>query len=223
MKMRSSKMRRFPLVEEPFAEELAALHRRLPNHLSGPYATERGKLYDVVRYYTDELNKVRKYACPLSTRTLLSSILEAVLLAQILEKSEAAAKSNLWQRAAQDSHRRSVIKGVPLLTFAELIQIASELGLLRTTGVQQRVDKLALESLPELRDLIKFQAWDAKRNREALHSLREVRNAVHPLEMIDKPLNKPTQFEETIWNGLRILLLINVMLEIRSPLNPVGA
>jgi hypothetical protein len=220
-------MKRLKLIEEPFAAELDALHRGLPYYLSGPYASERMKLFKVVRRYTDELNKARKYACPLSTSILISSILEGVLFAKLLEREEAAAKTVTWQRAAEDKHRRqSAIPGIPGLTLAELIQSANELHLLKTTGVQQTVDMLILETLPQglslpkdLRDFIASESWDAKRNHQTLHSLRETRNAVHPLQLIDKEMETYQQFEESIWQGLRVLLLINIILDIKSPLN----
>jgi hypothetical protein len=72
-------MERSNIGEDAFKQELAALHygvRRICR-LAGDYAEERQKLYKVALRYIDELNKVRKYACPLSTNMLLSSILES--------------------------------------------------------------------------------------------------------------------------------------------------
>lgn len=223
--MRSAKMKRSKVVEDAFEGELVALWRGLPYRLDGDHASVRRELYSVAGQYIDELNKVRKYACPLSTNMLLSSILESILLAMILEHSVEAAKSKTWIRAFEEtftfSRRRSPHPNLPMFTFAELIQIADELKLLRTSGVQQKVDLFLLEGLPvSRRKYISLSSWDAKRNHEIMHNLRGIRNAVHPMEIITKDLKHDREdFETTIWMGLRLLLLLNVMLNIKSPLN----
>lgn len=222
--MRSSRMRRSKVIEEAFAGELEALDRGLRRYRPGMYGTS-AKLLQIARTYADELNKVRKYACPLSTNILLASIVEAVLLALILQDVERAAKTQGWKTAVQlasaDSWRTSKEESHPTFSFAELIQIADQMGMLKTVGVQKKVDLLILDGLSsELRDYISLSSWDAKRNHNALHQIRDLRNAVHPLKLVNSEGPRVyEQFEETIWNGLRILLLLNVLLDITSPLN----
>jgi hypothetical protein len=218
-------MKRAKIVEDAFAIELDALNRGLIYLVSGDSSSTRTGLYRVLSRYVDELNKVRKYACPLSTNMLLSSILEAVLLVQILEHSGDASKTTIWMKAAEETFklgkRKAARPELPMLTLAELIQIADELKLLRTSGVQQKVDLMILKDLPaSLREHILLSSWDAKRNHEVLHNLRSVRNSVHPMEMIGRDSGRTyDEYEIVIWRGLRLLLLLNVMLGIESPLN----
>ena len=225
--MRSTKMRRSRIGEDAFEDELKALHHGLqfaPYRMSGDHISTRMELLLVAERYVDELNKVRKYACPLSTNMLLSSILEAVLLVLILEHSVQSAKTRIWIRAAEEAAlgRRKYSKPeIPTLTLSEIIQIADDLKLLRTSGVQQKVDLLLLRDLlpTSLREHISTSSWDAKRNHEIMHNLRSVRNAVHPMEMISKDAGRDyDEFAVAIWMGLRVLLLLNTMLGIKSAL-----
>jgi hypothetical protein len=190
--MRSAKMDRSKTAEAAFATELASLHRgiRRMHSLNGEYADESKKLLRVSLKYIDELNKVRKYACPLSTNILLSSILE----------------SRRRQRFSPE---------IPLFHFAELIELVDEMRLLRTTGVQKRIDTMHIDDLQKLfnidcADLIKANTWDAKRNHELMHRLREFRNAVHPLRIISTcDTSSSTEFVTAVWIGLRLLAVLN--------------
>jgi hypothetical protein len=217
--MRSAKMDRSKTAEAAFATELASLHRgiRRMHSLNGEYADESKKLLRVSLKYIDELNKVRKYACPLSTNILLSSILEALLLALILQNSATARKTKVWIRVDKDESRRRqrFSPEIPLFHFAELIELVDEMRLLRTTGVQKRIDTMHIDDLQKLfnidcADLIKANTWDAKRNHELMHRLREFRNAVHPLRIISTcDTSSSTEFVTAVWIGLRLLAVLN--------------
>jgi hypothetical protein len=226
--MRSKRMDRSKTAQDFFAAELHALDKgiRRMHSPSGSYVEERKKLFSVALSYIDELNKVRKYACPLSTNILLSSILESLLLALILQHSNAARKSKIWERAEKEQLRKGqkINEDIPIFYFADLIELADSLRLFRTLGIQDRIDALLIKDLLkssgiDLSELVKENSWDAKRNHDLMHRLRNFRNAVHPLQIISSETRvDPNDFVKTIWTGLRLLTLLNEMFEIKSPL-----
>src|ERR1700761_2164344 len=205
-------MDRSKTAEDAFEAELNALHRGIKHRRdSGEgLVEERNKLFRVALSYIDELNKVRKYACPLSTNILLSSILESLLLALILKHLSAARKSRVWELAEKDHSRKGerISKDIPALYFSELIEITDYLKLFRTSGLQQKVDLLICEDLflffnEEDRDhmtrQIRENTWDTKRNHELMHRLRSFRNAVHPLQVISRKAKvDSSEFVDTI-------------------------
>jgi len=218
-------MDRDQTVEPAFAKELEALHRGLRKtyDISGHYGEERKKLFEVASRYVDELNKVRKYACPLSTNMLLSSIMESLLLYLILQHADRATTTRTWLKVAtQDRQGVRIDPSVPIFHLAELIQLTDELKLLRTSGVQKKIDDLVVEYLKKLGFEgvpIALDRWDAKRNHELMHKLRGFRNAVHPLQVIsDRNKNDGMDFVVSMWIGLRLLVLLNEMLGFRSTL-----
>ncbi|NYF90699.1 hypothetical protein RBB79_13895 [Tunturiibacter empetritectus] len=230
--MRSKKMDRSKTAEGAFEAELNALYAGIRNMrgFEGDYLEDRKKLFRVTLSYMDELNKVRKYACPLSTNILLGSILESLLLALVLEHSSNARKSKVWEKAEKDQSRKAerISVDIPILYFSELIEITDNLKLFRTSGLQQKIDLLILEDVfPFLRGenrdrmtrQVKENTWDAKRNHELMHQLRGFRNAVHPLQVISsKTKVDPDEFVKTVWSGLRLLVLLNEMFGFNSPL-----
>lgn len=225
--MRSRKLERDPKAELVFAKQLEAMHRGVEYAcLSGEYLEERSKLFRVVSRYIDELNKVRKYACPLSTNMLLSSIMESLLLALALQHGSAASKTKMWAKVLSDKNRQGerINPEVPLFHLAELIQLIAELKLLRTSGVHKDVDNLLCDLIFERldqefdRSLIE-DTWDAKRNHDLMHKLRSFRNAVHPLQILaEQRKNDGTEFTVSIWLGIRLLKLLNVLSGFESPL-----
>jgi hypothetical protein len=226
--MRSRKMDRLKPAEDAFGGELAALMKGVRRQeISGAYSKERKELFKVALRYMDELNKVRPYACPLSTNILLSSISESILLALILDNIERARVMRIWTKAENDKTRKGprLNPDVPLLTFAELIQMADELRLLRTQGLQNKIDAIVCEKLG-LADLgIGMPTLippDTKRNREILHGLRDARNAVHPVKVVLSTTEESQQdFLSAVWKGLRICAALNQILGYGSPLaNP---
>lgn len=197
--MRSKKMDRSKIgAEAHFEQELIALQKGLRSayKASGSFAEERQKLRRVALRYIDELNKVRKYACPLSTNMLLSSIMESLLLVLILQRPSEAAKTRTWSKVLADTKRSGerINPEVPVFYLFELIQLANELKLLRTLGVHERVNRLLIEEQVEKyarstnvrvdTSAIQFDPVDAGRNLKLMHTLRGLRNSVHPVQII---------------------------------------
>ena len=117
--MRSRKMDRSKRGEEAFAAELAALIggiKRRRNTTTEPYAEKCNELLAAALKYMDELNKVRKHACPLSTNILLSSISESLLLSLVLQKTDAR-RTRAWNQAENDSRRKGqrISSDVPVI------------------------------------------------------------------------------------------------------------
>ncbi len=221
--MRSKRMERSALGEDAFKRELDALDYGLRRgyKLVGDYSDERQRLYSVALRYIDELNKIRERACPLSTNMLLSSILESLLLALVLQHSVRARQTATWAKVIKEAPRRGekISSDVPIFHLAELIQLVYELKLLRTSGVQKKVDLLLIQEMPSLATMIQLNTWDANRNHELMHKLRIFRNAVHPLQVISNAdKDEQSEFVTAIWIGLRLLVLLNEMLGIESPL-----
>jgi hypothetical protein len=232
--MRSKKMDRSPTAENHFEHELLALQNgiRCTFKPSGRFAEECQKLMSVALSYIDELNKVRRYACPLSTNILLSSIMESLLLALILQRSYEAAKTRTWAKILQDTKRsgQRINPEVPVFYLAELIQIANDLKLLQTSGVQEKVGRIGLEEITEKyarksnvhinTSNIQFDPVDARRNLDLMHTLRGFRNSVHPVHIISGgSKDEPGDFLTAIWNGLTLLILLNKIFEFESPMS----
>jgi hypothetical protein len=109
---------------------------------------------------------------------------------------------------------------IPIFHLAELIELVDDLKLLRTSGVQKKVTLLLISTIdPNLAARVQLETWDAKQNHELMHKLRSFRNAVHPLQIISNARKEEqSEFTTAIWIGLRLLVLLNEILGIESPL-----
>jgi DNA primase catalytic subunit len=227
--MRSKRINRSETAEAAFEAELVALRRGIIGFrdLGGINVEERKSLFKVTLNYIDELNKVRKYACPLSTSILLSSIMESLLLTLVLRDPNAAKKAStkIWETADRYMKRKSerINPGIPTFHLAELIEIIDDLGLLRTKGIQSKIIAMRIEDagLDEHFDFTELlsDSRDAKRNHDLMHSLRNLRNAVHPtLVVASRKNDQADDFVNMTWMGLIVLALLNEMFSIRSPI-----
>ena len=105
--------------------------------------------------------------------------------------------------------------------------MVDELKLLRTSGLQNKIDAMAWEDLctkmgRRFAMLPPSNSPDGKRNHDLLHDLKNSRNSVHPVLVVSTAASDSEQdFVGAIWIGLRILVLLNEIFGIESPLaNP---
>jgi hypothetical protein len=208
--------------------------------IQGDYIEPRKSLLRVCLDYIDELNKVRKYACPLSLNMLLSASMESVLNVLVIENSRKASETRAWRRSEKELVKGAVrlVPEIPVFTLAGLIEVVDEIKLLKTRGVQNAVDNLILDSfrikfprllgaedfIEELRNSLPIDALEAKRNHDLMHTLRGYRNSIHPLQVIQAEKKDGLgDFSLAILNGLRLIVLLEHLLEIAPVVQQSGS
>jgi hypothetical protein len=216
--MRSERKTRNKVLEDVFDKELSHFRRALYKWRINK--RRESKIIEALDRYIDELNKVRKYACPLSVAILLSAIMEGVLFLRVGDEHEKASTTRTWQKNVAKGE-----EGISNLSLTQLIQIADELLWLRSLGRQALVIQLQINFLrKEFPDLSNWKdpelpKWDAKLNSDTMHNLRKFRNRIHPNELGQASLKRDgDDFVEVLWEGLRLLVLLEYLIGVEPAL-----
>jgi len=218
--MRSDRKKRNEELEDAFDKELTHFSQSIWGWRSANKFRNR-EISSTLNIYINELNKVRKYACPISTAILLSAIMEGVLLLRVLDEHELASKTSAWRKNTTPDDG-----DFPNFSLAQLILIVDELKWLRSVGRQALVSKFYLRTLikqsrfmagmvekNKVISQVSFPEWDAKQNSVTMRNLRQFRNGIHPKELAkDKNRKAATDFIEVLWDGLRLLVFLEFLI-----------
>lgn len=221
--MRSKRLDSNPELEENFKIELSHLNRQLERLSVDDPQLRNLKLVSL--RYVDELNKVRKYRAPLSVSVLLSALMEALLNYICIQKQNKVLLTKAWKKTIERQQRNPKSPKHPYL--AELIEVVDEMALLRSQGLQDKLISLYLANPknvwitdnPAIREAFQKGSnfGEAKGNYKSLHEMRELRNAVHPMTLIESDVRiDGSEFEAVLWRGLRLLLILEHLMGFES-------
>jgi hypothetical protein len=222
--LRSQRFERWEPLEEAFHDELENFDRELAwSRIADSENKERLQaLIDASRRYIDELNKVRKYACPLSTSMLLGSLMETVFNYVCEAQPVKARQTPTWKNWENKNKNRN--EAIPL---ALLIGVIDDMKLLRTQGITRAIfdlwgkwwiSRYPLSELSGQSRGYEIPSRDARINSLRLHRLREWRNAVHPIKLIEhgKAKAKADEYIDVMFDGLALLLLLETILDFKT-------